>query len=72
MSKLDPRPEYKGPLYSWEDLNRILQARFNQPGEAWAVIDLRQFSIPKNEIIAEAEKQGYKVFEQGDYHLRFE
>ncbi|MBN6887460.1 hypothetical protein ACUXCC_005396 [Cytobacillus horneckiae] len=70
MSKLDPRPK-PGSLYSWEELNNILKARFNRPGEGSAAIDLRQFSISKDEIKSEAEKQGYKVFEEGDYHLIF-
>ena len=72
MSKLSPRPDYNGPLYSWDKLNNMLQISFNAPGKRSAVIDLRQFSIPEEEIIVEAEKQGYKVHKENEYFLRFE
>ncbi|WP_078428760.1 hypothetical protein [Alkalihalobacterium alkalinitrilicum] len=72
MSKLDPRPEYNGPLHSWDNLNSVLQTNFNKPGKNFATIDLRKYSIPKDEIITEANKQGYKVSENGEHFLRFE
>ncbi len=72
MSKLDPRPNYKGPLHSWDTLNQQLKSTFNQPGDNFLVIDFRKFSIPKEEIIAEAEKQGYKVSLHEDHYLKFE
>lgn len=72
MDELDPRPTYNGPLYSWDYLNRLLQSNFNKPGKCSAMIDLRTYSIPKEEIIIEAEKQGYKVSEQSGHFLKFE
>lgn len=72
MDGLNPRPKYNGPLYSWDRLNQVLQSNFNGPGEHTVMIDLRAYSIPKNEIITEAEKQGYKVSEQSPYFLKFE
>jgi len=72
MSKLDPRPNSEVPLYSWDNLNDVLQTAFGKPGSNYAVIDLSQYSLSKNEIKTEAEKQGYKVFEQGEHFLRFE
>ncbi|NIK12883.1 hypothetical protein [Alkalibacillus almallahensis] len=72
MGNLDPKLEYNGPLYSWENLNNLLQAHFNKPKAGPAKIDLRQYSISKDEIIAEAEKQGYKVYEHNEHYLKFE
>lgn len=72
MSKLDPRPKAQPAQLNWEDLNRTLKISFNKPGEQWSVIDHRLYSMPKEEIIVESKKQGYKVTEQGEHHLRFE
>lgn len=72
MSKLDPKPNQDHDLYSWDHLNRKLQASFGELNIGWAVIDCRKYSIPKDEIAAEAESQGYKVIGQDEHHLRFE
>ncbi|NMH67271.1 hypothetical protein HF072_00435 [Bacillus sp. RO3] len=71
MSKLDPRPSDIKELYSWDVLNSTLQTAFKQPGEKTAVIDLRQFSLTKEEIVTEAESQGYTVTEEYNHYLRF-
>ncbi|GAE32453.1 hypothetical protein [Halalkalibacter hemicellulosilyticus] len=70
MSKLDPKPQNKGSLYSWKELNRTLQLNSEVPGDEGLLIDLRQFSLTKEEIIIEAEKQGYKVEERREHFLR--
>lgn len=72
MSKLDPRPNPENPKFSWDYLNNLLQANFNMPGVKSATINLDDYAIPKEEIIAEAEKQGYKVTESSGNNLRFE
>ncbi|CAG9620843.1 hypothetical protein [Sutcliffiella rhizosphaerae] len=72
MSKLSPRPLKQEKLFSWDDLNSQLLANFNMPGIDYAVIDLQKYDMSKEEIIVEAEKQGYKVIEQAPHHLRFE
>lgn len=64
MSKLDPRPSSVEASFTWEDLNRKLQSTFSGKSTNPAlIIDSRDYLIPKDEIIAEAEKQGYKVSE---------
>ncbi|MGE7766673.1 hypothetical protein [Peribacillus sp. NPDC096540] len=70
MSKLDPRPNSK-PLYSWQELNEYLQLNFKAPGNLETTIDVRNYSMSKDEIIHEAEKQGYKVYEKGEHQLEF-
>ncbi len=70
MSKLDPRPGSK-PLYDWQDLNEYLQVHFKFPSNFVPSIDVRNYSMSKDEIITEAEKQGYKVFEVDEYNLEF-
>jgi hypothetical protein len=72
MDGLSPRPRYNGPLYSWKELNDFLRIIFTGAGEHQAIIDLRDYSMSKDEIVAEATKQGYKVSEQDPYHLKFE
>lgn len=72
MSKLDPRPESNGNLYSWDRLNFILQSKFNEPRDNTATIDVRDYEMSKDEIITEAEIQGYKVTEPAENHLKFE
>ncbi|WP_339233792.1 hypothetical protein [Oceanobacillus sp. FSL W7-1281] len=72
MSKLDPKPNQEKLNYSWSELNRMLQSNFNTPGITSATIDLDNFNIPKEEIIAEATEQGYTVTESSPGHLRFE
>ncbi|WP_164219395.1 hypothetical protein [Virgibacillus sp. YIM 98842] len=71
MSKLDPRPESQKPKYSWDELNIMLQNTFTDPSKKSLLIDLRQFKISKEDIIPEAEKQGYKVSEEKEHYLRF-
>lgn len=70
MSKLEPRPINREPRYSWDDLNIMLQNTFSDPSKESLLIDLRQFKISKEDIIPEAESQGYKVTEE-DHYLRF-
>lgn len=72
MSKLDPKPKQENPSLSWKDLNDLLQANFNMTGIESATIKLKNYAIPKEEIISEAEKQGYKVTELQGGSLRFE
>ncbi|MDR4314982.1 Uncharacterised protein [Niallia circulans] len=71
MSKLDPKPE-KNRLYTWEDLNDYLQLHFKSPGSFVPTIDVRQYSMTKEEIISEAETQGYKVSQPREHILKFE
>lgn len=70
MSKLDPKPERKNPQHSWDYLNSLLQTNIKLYGHA--TIRHADYSMSKNEIIAEAEKQGYKVTDNGNNHLKFE
>lgn len=70
MSKLDPRPPKKKVLYSWEELNERLQVVLSQPNNSKATINVDEFEMSAEEIIAEAEKQGYEV-EQDDNFLIF-
>lgn len=74
MSKLDPRPETHKPLRSWDYLNRTLQANLSHadPEKRFLVIDLRDYEISKEEIVAEATNQGYKVSTESDpNYLKF-
>ncbi|MFP7201921.1 hypothetical protein SFC08_13180 [Lysinibacillus halotolerans] len=72
MSKLDPRPNKQGSNYSWDDLNRFIQSQLSQFGvDKTLPIDVRNYSMSKEEIISEAEKQGYKVIEKDEYYLEF-
>ncbi|MEK5425371.1 hypothetical protein [Cytobacillus sp. FSL R7-0680] len=74
MSKLAPKPITTKPLHSWDYLNKTLQANFSHvnPDKNFLVIDLRDFEMSKEEIMAEAIKQGYKVSEELEHYLRFE
>ena len=72
MSKLSRKPEYRDANYSWEKLDNLLKANFKGPGKNVAVISLEDYDIPKDEIISEATKQGYKVTESSPGHLKFE
>lgn len=72
MSKLEPKPNWENPNHSWDHLNHLLQANFKMHGNRTSVvIDLNDYSISKEEIITEAEKQGYTVTEASKNQLRF-
>lgn len=71
MSKLDPRPDSR-KLYSWEDLNEYIQMNIQAPGNIDTIIDVRNYTMTKSEIITEAESKGYKVIAQGEHKLKFE
>jgi hypothetical protein len=70
MSKLDPRPPKKKELRSWEQLNELLQFFLSQPNDPMTTINVNDYAMSAEEIITEAEKQGYKVSRNGD-HLFF-
>jgi hypothetical protein len=72
LAKLDPRPITPPAKYSWDTLNNTLQAGFKTPGKKSVVIDLRNYDLTKEEIVTEAESQGYKVSEESEFYLRFE
>lgn len=73
---LDPKPEnYRRlPKKTWEDLNRELQfyftkGRFDNP---YFIANANDYEMTKEEIIKEAESQGYKVTEPTVDNLKFE
>lgn len=74
MSKLDPKPTTQNPLLGWDDLNRRLQASFmiaNKKEAPSLTIDVSEFEMSKEEIIAEVQSQGYKVSDSGNDYLVF-
>lgn len=71
MSKLDPKPDRKVP-YSWNVLNNVLKRSFKTPGTDSVTVRPEQFEMSKDEIISEAEKQGYKVTDNNNGFLKFE
>lgn len=70
MSKLDPKPVKQGLNYSWEDLNKFLQSHFGTYGSDHAYIDVRNYSMSKEEIITELEQKGYEVSENSEHKLK--
>lgn len=72
MSKLDPRPDNSGRKYTWSELNSYLQMIFGRPGDNHSItIQPDKYAMTKEEIIAEAQKQGYTVVETSNGYLTF-
>jgi len=71
MSKLDPKPNRKNKNYSWQDLNHFLQYYFSEiDNDDYVLIDLQDYSMPKEEIINELKQNGYEVSEHGEQKLK--
>lgn len=73
---LDPAPKQQQPKYGWTELNQILQANFSSHdvdvNNIKLNIDLYGYSLNKEEVIKEAQSNGYKVTDAGNNQLIFE
>lgn len=75
MSKLDRKPTEKRPLLGWKDLNLYLQFHFTSNDKEntppFYVMDPNLYSMTKEEIISEGQKNNYNVKENEDGTLTF-
>lgn len=59
------------PKLGLDDLNKLLDANFNEPGDT-ATIDPNDYALSIDELIAEGQKAGYTVAKAADNkHLEF-
>lgn len=72
--KLSPKPANKRPLWTWSDLNDMLQMTFTTPGDSnpSTVIDIDRYEMSYDELKTEAESKGYKVSIVEDGLVRIE
>jgi hypothetical protein len=72
MSKLDPKPNRKNLSYSWDELNHFLQSYFSAQENDYVLIDVRNYIMPKEEIVNELKQNGYEVSERNEHQLKVE
>ncbi|MFR2911878.1 MAG: hypothetical protein ACLTCC_03045 [Staphylococcus hominis] len=72
INMLSPKPNRQFVPKNWEYLDEALQRRFNSNiNHPQYSINVNDYAMSKEEIIKEAQKNGYKVTSNGDY-LKFE
>ena len=74
MGKLTPKPTDKKPLLTWEDLDSLLQANFikqEKGKEPEATVNLNEYEITFDGLIAEAELANYKIEQLDNNYVKF-
>ncbi len=57
---LSPKHYDGGPQYGWDNLDSVLKNTIRKPGDKTGV-RISDFTLSREEMTAEAEKQGYTV-----------
>lgn len=70
---LSPKPTSHINSYGWKELDNWLKLQFesNTTGSPFADVNLKFYSLSKEEIIKVAQSKGYSVEDLGNDTLRF-
>ena len=67
---LSPKHYANRPKLDLEDLNQVLNANFNEPGDT-ATIDADKYALSTEELIADGTEAGYTVEKSSENMLKF-